>query len=105
MNLTKGQRRVIGWAAMAAFGLLFWFGVWVLAHGEDYQRNTHTVIWFESSANARSMCAMLIGRPHDACANENEIIAPNPCLYAGDAYASLLCHETRHVNGMPAERN
>jgi len=103
--VTDGQRRVAGWIGMAALGIAFWAGVWVLAHGEDYRRNTHTVVWFESSQNVRSICAMLIGEPHDACANQNEIIAPNPCLYAGDAYASLLCHETRHVNGMPAERN
>lgn len=101
--MTEGQRRVVGWIVMAGLGLLFWLVVWLLAHADDYQRNTRTVVWFESSQNVRSMCAMLIGEPRDACANSEEIIAPNPCLYAGDAYAWLLCHELGHVNGAPPE--
>jgi hypothetical protein len=66
----------------------------------QYRHNTETAVYFMSAEGVESTCEMLTQLPNRlACANSNEIIAPNPCSYRGDYYADILCHELGHVNG------
>ena len=39
------------------------------------------------------------GRTVVACAQDDVIVMPDPCLYRDDSYAKLLCHEKAHILG------
>ena len=94
------------WAIAFAAALVLWFTLfWALsaiAQPRSYQHATRVVVQFETPENVASLCAMLGVENAVACANEQVIIMPNPCLYAG-RYPGILCHELGHVNGWGAD--
>jgi hypothetical protein len=71
----------------------------------QYQRDAEARVTFLSARNDAIARCQMLGAPQGAQACGGAagfIVAPNPCVYAGDPYADLLCHELGHVNGWPA---
>jgi len=77
-------------------------GGFPLVHAQYQQDNSAKVV-FTSSTTIQRMCA---NSKAVACmltlGGEKVIYAPNPCGFT-DGYARILCHELKHVNGMPKE--
>ena len=89
---------------MICIGVAMWACGLIMVRADQYDADNHVTVYFVSSETARDHCNMLIGQPHDACAASQVMILPNPCLYFGDPYACMACHELHHVNGDTRER-
>lgn len=67
-------------------------------------------IRFASADEVNRICANqpsglpVCGRTFFACIDEHgTMFMPNPCDSQGEGFADLLCHETAHLRGWPAE--
>jgi hypothetical protein len=43
------------------------------------------------------------GLVFEACARDKTVFMPNPCDFPSEKFAVLLCHESAHLQGWPAE--
>lgn len=102
-SMTRNQRALIGLTAATVVSLLAWALIG-LAFAQmpprAFRGPVQVTVQFTSAANVEGLCGMITEgrlRGVEACANNNVIIAPNPCGYPG-RYASIMCHEiTCHV--------
>lgn len=63
---------------------------------ETFQQPSEYTIRTVPLGDIYEMCGR---RAAAGCAFNDTVIMPNPCDYADQAYAALLCHEQGHVNG------
>lgn len=89
---------------LSLVGLCMWAcAFYALADGPPRSRradNNARAFFIASDAEREERCRQY-GAPAGsyACANPNMMILPNPCTYAGDPFAEIVCHELGHVNG------
>jgi hypothetical protein len=77
-----------------------------------YQDDGTWTVTTGSLAETHARCRLLLGERADggtwhACATaDGHVYAPNPCLFEGDWYADLTCHEFAHPQGFthPGQR-
>ncbi len=79
----------------------------IQAPPERFQIATSVAITFDTEAKISAKCAGLVAEQFGssvACADVGAgiITMPNPCIFNGDFYAGLLCHELGHHNKWPA---
>lgn len=83
---------------------LLLLAVFVLTPPTRYQHDAKFTVVTRSVEATNAYCRAWGTRPDAyACELWGTVNIPNPCEWANDEYAELLCHEQGHVLGWPAD--